>query len=72
MSTTTIQHPDAVPTLPEWRRICHYCIGDSRLSVCGTATRRPGEDHYEPECNARGHAICTVCDAIWEKKALTT
>jgi len=35
--------------------------GDSQVSVCGTATRKSGEDHYEVECRARGHTICVVC-----------
>ena len=29
-----------------------------------SAIRKPGEDHCEEECNARGHTICVVCDEM--------
>jgi len=63
MSTTTVRRPKQKKTarLPEWRRTCHIYLGKSQVSVCGIAIRKPSEDHFEPECNARGHTICAVC-----------
>jgi hypothetical protein len=52
--------------LPEWRRICHRYHDHSQISICGTATRKPGEDHFKEDCRARGHTICVVCEEIRE------
>jgi hypothetical protein len=71
VSTITTERPDVSTKLPEWRRICHYYEGESQVSVCGTATRKPGEDHYEAECNARGHTLCVVCEEICASGTLT-
>jgi hypothetical protein len=72
MSTTTVRRPARTKRrLPEWRRICHFYEDDSQISICGTARRKPGEDHLEPECNARGHTICVVCTEFrdnWNQK----
>ena len=46
MSTTRSNARTWSRTLPEWRRICHYYIGDSPLSLCGTTIGRPGENHH--------------------------
>jgi hypothetical protein len=64
VSTITTERPDVTAAHTEWRRICHCYEDDSLISVCGTAKRRPGEYHLEPECRARGHAICVVCREI--------
>jgi len=64
MSTITTERPDVTATTPEWRRSCHYYEDDSLISLCGTARRRQGDYHYEPECRSRGHAICVVCGEI--------
>ena len=64
MSTITTERPEVSKKLPEWRRICHRYFDDSQISICGTATRKPGEDHYEDECKARGHTVCVVCEEI--------
>jgi hypothetical protein len=64
MSTITTERPDVSATAPEWRRICHWYSDDAPVSVCGTVRRQPGEDHFEPECNARGHMICVVCTEL--------
>jgi hypothetical protein len=63
MSTTTVRRPKRkeAAKLPEWRRICHFYEDNSQVSICGTVRRKPGEDHFEPECRARGHTICVVC-----------
>jgi hypothetical protein len=66
MSTSTTERPHVTATTPEWRRIGHWYSGDSPVSVCGTAQRKSGEDHFEPECNERGHTICVVCAAMLE------
>jgi hypothetical protein len=72
MSTTTVRQPSKKKRrLPEWRRICHFYNGDSQISICGTARRKPGEDHFEPECNARGHTICVVCVEMLELQTQT-
>jgi hypothetical protein len=39
-------------------------VDDSQISVCGTARRRPGEDHFEDECRDRGHTVCVVCQEL--------
>jgi hypothetical protein len=64
MSTITTERPDVTTRLPEWRRICHRYDSDSQVSICGTAIWKPGEDHCEAECKARGHTVCVVCDEI--------
>ena len=64
MSTITAERPELSAKLPEWRRICHRYNDDSPISICGTATRKPGEDHYIDECKAREHTVCVVCDEI--------
>ena len=64
MNTITTERPQVSAKLPEWRRICHRYNDDSQISICGTATRKPGEDHYIDECKARGHTVCVVCDEI--------
>jgi hypothetical protein len=64
MSTISTERANAAATVPEWRRLCHRYIGDSQRSVCGTATRKPGQDHSEPECAVRGHTICVVCTEL--------
>jgi hypothetical protein len=72
MSTTTVRQPGTTKRLPEWRRICRFYDGDSQTSVCGTARRKPGEDHFEPECNARAHTVCVVCTEMLELDTQTT
>ena len=62
MSTITTELPEVMEKLPEWRRICHRYYDDAEISVCGTARRKPGEDHFEDECRARGHTVCVVCE----------
>src|SRR5262249_8728932 len=57
MSTKTVRRPKK-RAVKEWRRIWHFYEDDSQVSICGTARRKPGEDHYEPECCVRGHTIC--------------
>jgi len=71
MSTTT---PDlqGKNTRPEWRKICHWYVGDSRRSVCGTATRRAGRGHTEEYCKSRRHSICIVCLEMRENNNQTT
>jgi len=66
VSAKTVRRPKKkkAAKLPEWRRICHFYADDSEVSVCGTARRKPGEDHFEPECRARGHTICVVCGEL--------
>jgi hypothetical protein len=66
MSTKTVRRPKKkeAAKLPEWRRLCHRYEDDSQRSICGVGIRKPGEDHFEEECNARGHTICVVCEAI--------
>jgi hypothetical protein len=64
VSTITTERPDVTATTPEWRRLCHIYEGDSQISICGTAKRKKGEDHFEPECHARGHTICVVCGEL--------
>jgi hypothetical protein len=64
MSTITSERPEVSTKLPEWRRICHRYNEDSQISISGTATRKPGEDHDIDECKARGHTVCVVCDEI--------
>jgi hypothetical protein len=68
MRTKTVRRPKEKATLelPEWRRLCHRYEGDSQRSVCGVGIRKPGEDHFEGECNARGHTICVVCTELLE------
>ena len=61
MSTITTERSE-VGKHPEWRSICHRYFDDSEISVCGTARRKPGEDHFEDECRARGHTVCVVCE----------
>jgi hypothetical protein len=68
VSTITIERPNVVQTLPEWRRICHIYEGDSEISVCRTAVRKRGEEHQEAACHARGHTICVVCCEICARK----
>ena len=53
---------------PEWRRICHWYHDYSRVSVCGTATRRAGRGHTEAYCKSRRHSICVVCLSIVESQ----
>ena len=69
MSTTTVRRPKETETakLLEWRRVCHRYDDDSQRSICGLGTRKPGEGHYEDECNARGHTICVVCNDMLQK-----
>jgi hypothetical protein len=62
MSTTML--PETATKLPEWRRLCHWYLGDEQISVCGTARRKPGHDHSEADCAERGHTICVVCEAL--------
>jgi hypothetical protein len=64
VSTITTERPEVRERLPEWRRICHRYDEHSQISICGTATRKPGEDHHRDECEARGHTVCVVCDEI--------
>jgi hypothetical protein len=70
MSTKTVRRPrktaktGKAPELPDWRRICHRYEGESQISICGAARRKPGEDHWEAECDARGHGMCVVCEAL--------
>jgi hypothetical protein len=45
MSTKTVRKPKGTTKLPEWRRLCHAYRGNEQRSICGTATRKPGEDH---------------------------
>jgi hypothetical protein len=71
MSTITTERPDVNATTPEWRRMCHWYSGDSPVSVCGTARRKPGENHFEPECNAHGHTICVVCTEMVDLETQT-
>jgi hypothetical protein len=67
MSTITVTRPEETTTdPPDWRRLCHYYDGDSERSVCGTATRKPGQEHYIEECTARSHTICVVCTEFVE------
>ena len=69
MSTKTVRRPKETGTakLSEWRRLCHWYEADSQRSVCGVGIRTAGDDHYEDECNARGHTICVVCDEMQRK-----
>jgi hypothetical protein len=53
----------------EWRRICHWYIGDDQIFVCGTALQEPGEDHDECERAERGHAISSICSELSNKTA---
>jgi hypothetical protein len=62
MSTITSEQQDITTVPPDWRRVCHRYYEDSQISVCGTATRIPGEDHFKDECEARGHSVCVVCE----------
>jgi hypothetical protein len=62
MSAITTERPDVATKIPEWRRICQRYFDDSQISACGTARRKPGEDHFENECRARGHTVCVVCE----------
>ena len=66
MSTTTVKRPkEKKPAQsPEWRRICHRYVSDSQISMCGAARRKPGEDHWDEECAARGHGMCVVCEGL--------
>jgi hypothetical protein len=69
VSTKTVRRPKDTESekLPEWRRLCHYYADEvSQRSVCGVGIRKPGEDHFKEECNARGHTICVVCTEIVE------
>jgi hypothetical protein len=68
MSTITPELQGTNASHPEWRRICHYYGYESRVSVCGTATRRAGRGHSEKYCNSRGHSICVVCTAMLENE----
>jgi hypothetical protein len=51
MSTKTVRRKKTTAKLeevdkqPEWRRICHTYEGESQISICGAARRKPGEDH---------------------------
>ena len=71
MSTKTVRCPKKTTKqkeaerLPEWRRICHRYVGESQTSLCGVARRKPGEDHWEDACRARGRSTCVVCDCRW-------
>jgi len=65
VSTITTERPDVTATTPEWRRICRFYLGDSQISVCGTARRKPGEDHLDDECIARCHTQCVVCQEMY-------
>jgi hypothetical protein len=73
MSTTTIsrkmEKETAIP--PEWRRICYRYEGESQVSMCGAARRKPCEDHWDDECSARGHGMCVVCEELLEKEQTT-
>ena len=77
MSTKTVKRPkapapnDAAPKLPEWRRLCHRYDGDSQRSICGVGIRKPGEDHSEAECRARGHTACVVCEHLCTSQSLS-
>jgi hypothetical protein len=70
MSTKTVRRKkttaknEEVEKQPEWRRICHTYEGESQISICGTARRKPGGDHWEDECRARGHGSCVVCKSL--------
>jgi hypothetical protein len=64
MSTTTVKRPRGANKLPDWRRLCHVYRDRELRSICGTATRKPGEGHWYEECTARGHTICVVCAEI--------
>jgi hypothetical protein len=64
MSTKTVKRPKGTTRLPEWRRLCHVYWDWEQRSICGTATRKPGDDHRYEECTARGHTICVVCAEI--------
>jgi len=63
-NTITIEQQNITVVPPDWRRICHRYFDDSQISVCGTAQRKPGEDHFEDECRARGHTVCVVYDEL--------
>ena len=67
MSTITTEGREAARTLPQWRRLCHVYADDSQRSVCGTATRKPGQDHTYDDCASRGHTICVVCNDMLQK-----
>jgi hypothetical protein len=73
MSTKTVRRPKekATAQLPEWRRLCHIYENDSQRSICGVGVRKPGEDHSEEECNARGHTACVICMELREASRLT-
>jgi hypothetical protein len=62
MSTITTEQQDVTLVPPDWRRTCHRYYDEAQVSVCGTATRIPGEDHFEDECRSRGHSVCVVCE----------
>ena len=64
MTTITVIRPEETTQQPDWRRLCHWYDQGSYQSVCGTAVRKPGQDHSEAECAARGHTICVVCAEI--------
>ena len=67
MSTKTVRRPQEKqsPQPPEWRRICHRFDGESQISMCGAARRRPDKDlHWDDECAARGHGMCVVCEEL--------
>ena len=64
MSTITVELPRQAPVRPEWRRLCHWYDADSERSVCGTARRKPGQEHSHAECAERGHTICVVCSEL--------
>ena len=68
MRTRTARRPEQQTKLPEWRRICHRYVGDSQVSICGLATRKPGQDHVEADCRARGHGVCVVCEELLENE----
>jgi hypothetical protein len=61
-TTITTERQDTTAKVPEWRRICHRYYDDAEISVCGTARRKAGEDHFEDECRARGHTVCVICE----------
>jgi hypothetical protein len=68
MSTITVIRPEDTTQQPDWRRLCHWYNRGSQRFVCGTATRKQGQDHSEEECRARGHTICVVCTEFVESK----
>jgi hypothetical protein len=61
VSTITIERPNVVQTLSEWRRICHIYEGDLEIAVCGTAVRK------RERSTKRRHATLAARDGVADR-----